>query len=66
MNFALQKLEETENTLKETIYQLSEKGVDASVMKIHLEEVQTAILVLNSSKEIVNIGRVLALKNFQK
>ena len=66
MKFALRKLEETENVLKETIHQLSEKGVDASVMKAHLEEVQTAILVLNSSQEIVDIGRILALKNFQK
>ena len=66
MKFALQKLEETENMLKETIYQLSERNVDASVMKTHLEEVQTAILVLNSSQEIINIGRILALKNFQK
>ena len=66
MKFALRKLEETENSLKDTIHQLSEKGVDATVMKTHLEEVQTAILVLNSSQEIINIGRILALKNLQK
>ena len=62
MNFAIRKLEEVEGVLKQTIHHLSEKDVDASVMKGHLEEVQTAILVLNEIKPIINIGQIMALK----
>lgn len=66
MNYAIQKLEETEFALKETIQQLLEADVDASAMKRQLDEVQTAILVLNASQPLINIGQTIILKNLKK
>ncbi len=66
MNYAIKKLEEIEFNLKFTIQQLSEKNIDTSAMKRHLEEIQVAILVLNSSQPIINIGQMMVLKNIKK
>ena len=66
MNYAIKKLEENEFALKEIIQQLSEREVEASVMKKHLEDVQMAILVLNASQPIINIGQMMVLKNLKK
>lgn len=62
MKFAIQQLEQTENILKEMIDNLSEFEVDTQNLREKLEEVQTAILVINASQELVNIGKLQALK----
>lgn len=63
MNFAIKQLEDAENILKETIDNLGESEVEALDLRGKLVELQTAILVINASQELVNIGKVQALKN---
>lgn len=66
MKFAIEYLEQEENTIKSMIDTFSSNQSKELKLQERLEEIQTAILVLNSSQEIVNIGRILALKNLQK
>lgn len=66
MNFAIKQLEDAENILKETIDNLGESEVEALSLREKLVELQTAILVINASQELINIGQVQALKLLQK
>ena len=62
MEYAIRQLEEVENILKETIDGLAEFEVDAENLKENLLDVQTAILVLNASKEVIAIAQAVSLK----
>lgn len=66
MDYAIRQLEETENILKEIIDGLAEFEVDAMNLKENLSDVQTAILVLNASKEIISIAQAVSLKKATK
>lgn len=66
MNFAIKQLEEAENELKETIDSLGESEIEMLDLRTKLEEVQTAILMINAGQELVNIGFMQALKSPQK
>ena len=66
MEYAIKQLEEVENILKETIDNLAEFEVEAKKLRENLSDVQTAILVLNASKEILAIAQTLSLKKQQK
>lgn len=63
MNFAIKQLEEAENILKDDMDRLGESEIEAIGLREKLEDVQTAILTLNASKELVNIGKLQTLKN---
>ncbi|MFJ7982341.1 hypothetical protein ACIQ1D_18945 [Lysinibacillus xylanilyticus] len=63
MEFAIKQLEHAENILKEMLdseYNRVEKPKEEISEK--LREIQTAILVLNASQEIINIGKIQVLK----
>lgn len=62
MEYAIKQLEEAEDILKENITCLAEFEVDAQNLRENLREIQTAILVLNASKEIFSIAQVQAIK----
>lgn len=62
MEYAIKQLEEVENILKETIDGLAEFDVDTKNLKENLSDVQTAILVLNASKELIAIAQAVSLK----
>lgn len=64
MEYAIRQLEEVENILKETIDGLAEFEVDAKNLKENLLDVQTAILVLNASKEVMAIAQAVSLKRY--
>lgn len=67
MEFAIKQLEHAENILKDmldTEYRRVNK-TDEEIME-KLGEIQTAILVLSASQEIINIGKLQALKTIQK
>ena len=66
MEFAIRELENMEGIIKTTIDNLSEFETDTQEWREKLDDVQNAILVLNASKPIVNIGQIIALKNLQK
>lgn len=66
MDYAIKQLEQTEEILKEMIEGLTEFEVDTQDLRVKLAEIQTAILVIYASQELINIGHIQSLKTPQK
>lgn len=65
MQYAVKRLEAIESILKELLEHATDDS-QAIEIKEQLNDIQNAILVLNATQPIVNIGQIMALKNLQK
>lgn len=66
MEYAIKQLEQAEELLKQLIDESTEGEIKAQQLMEKLDDVRTALLVINGSKELLNIGQVQCLKKHYK
>ena len=66
MVYAIEHLEQIEEILKDLIENSAEHEIKEQKYREKLYEVQLAILVINGSRELLNIGQIQALKLLNK